>query len=53
MTNKKTAIVTAAGKGIGAAIARELAANGYNLILSSNSGGAVALAAGHPHVRGP
>ena len=44
MTKKKTAMVTAAGKGIGAAIARELAANGYNLALMSNSGGAEVLA---------
>jgi len=45
MTEKKIAIVTAAGKGMGAAIARELAANGYGLALLSNSGGAEALAA--------
>jgi NAD(P)-dependent dehydrogenase (short-subunit alcohol dehydrogenase family) len=44
MTTQKTAIVTAAGKGMGAAIARELAAAGYNLALLSASGGAVALA---------
>jgi NAD(P)-dependent dehydrogenase (short-subunit alcohol dehydrogenase family) len=45
MTDRKVAIVTAAGKGMGAAIARELAAHGYNLALLSNSGGAEALAA--------
>lgn len=44
MTDKKTAIVTAAGKGMGAAIARELAANDYRVALMSNSGGAVAVA---------
>jgi len=44
MTNQKTAIVTAAGQGMGAAIARELAANGYQLGLMSNSGGAEKLA---------
>lgn len=44
MTDKKTAIITAAGKGMGAAIARELAADGYGVALMSNSGGAVALA---------
>jgi NAD(P)-dependent dehydrogenase (short-subunit alcohol dehydrogenase family) len=44
MTTQKTAIVTAAGKGMGAAVARELAAAGYNLALLSPSGGAVALA---------
>lgn len=44
MSSQKTAIVTAAGQGMGAAIARELAADGYNLALLSNSGGAVALA---------
>jgi NAD(P)-dependent dehydrogenase (short-subunit alcohol dehydrogenase family) len=40
----KVALVTAAGKGIGAGIARALAAAGYRLALLSNSGGAVALA---------
>jgi NAD(P)-dependent dehydrogenase (short-subunit alcohol dehydrogenase family) len=44
MANAKAAIVTAAGKGMGAAIARELAANGYSVALMSNSGGAKALA---------
>jgi NAD(P)-dependent dehydrogenase (short-subunit alcohol dehydrogenase family) len=44
MTTQKTAIITAAGKGMGEAIARELAAAGYNLALLSASGGAVALA---------
>ena len=44
MTEKKVAIVTAAGKGMGAAIARELATHGYDLALFSNSGGAEALA---------
>ena len=41
----KTAIVTAAGRGIGAAIARELAANGYTPILMSRSKDAIELAA--------
>lgn len=40
----KVAIVTAAGKGVGAAIARELAAAGYSLSLLSNSDGALQLA---------
>lgn len=39
------AIITAAGKGIGAACARELASRGYALVLMSNSGGAVRVAA--------
>lgn len=42
--SEKVAIVTAAGKGMGAAIARELAARGYKLALFSNSGGAETLA---------
>ena len=41
---EKVAIVTAAGQGIGAAIARELHESGYQLALMSNSGGAVKLA---------
>ena len=45
MSKDKTIIITAAGKGIGAAIAREAAARGYNLALLSNSGGAEQLAA--------
>jgi NAD(P)-dependent dehydrogenase (short-subunit alcohol dehydrogenase family) len=44
MTHRKTAIITAAGRGMGAAIARELAANDYHVALMSNSGGAEALA---------
>jgi NAD(P)-dependent dehydrogenase (short-subunit alcohol dehydrogenase family) len=44
MTTKKVAIVTAAGRGIGAAIARELAAVGYELALMSPSGSAAELA---------
>jgi len=42
--NKPVAIVTASGKGMGAAIARELSASGYRLALLSNSGGAETLA---------
>jgi NAD(P)-dependent dehydrogenase (short-subunit alcohol dehydrogenase family) len=42
--SKKVAIITAAGKGIGAAIATELAAAGYQVSLLSNSGGALKLA---------
>lgn len=42
--SEKVAIVTAAGKGIGAAIANELASVGYQVSLLSNSGGAVELA---------
>lgn len=41
---EKVAIVTAAGKGVGAAIASELAAAGYRVSLLSNSGGALKLA---------
>jgi len=44
LTKQKTAIITAAGQGMGAAIARELAANDYNVALLSNSGGAERLA---------
>lgn len=44
MSKDKVAIVTAAGHGMGAAIARELASAGYQLALLSNGGGAEALA---------
>lgn len=44
MDSHKVAIVTAAGKGIGAAIARRLNREGFQLVLMSNSGGADALA---------
>jgi NAD(P)-dependent dehydrogenase (short-subunit alcohol dehydrogenase family) len=42
--SEKVAIITASGKGIGAAIARALAQDGYQVSLMSNTGGAVALA---------
>ncbi|MBT3336420.1 MAG: SDR family oxidoreductase [Anaerolineae bacterium] len=42
--SEKVAIITAAGQGVGAAIARELAEVGYKVSLLSNSGGAVKLA---------
>ncbi|MGN3964736.1 SDR family oxidoreductase [Burkholderia gladioli] len=45
MSAEKVAVVTAAGKGMGAAIARELAAGGYRVALMSPSGSAVELAA--------
>jgi NAD(P)-dependent dehydrogenase (short-subunit alcohol dehydrogenase family) len=44
MTETKTAIVTAAGKGMGAGIAKELANSGYKLALMSPSGSAEELA---------
>jgi NAD(P)-dependent dehydrogenase (short-subunit alcohol dehydrogenase family) len=45
MEGEKIALVTAAGKGIGAAIARELAGADYQLVLLSSSGAAESLAA--------
>lgn len=42
--SEKVAIITAAGKGIGAAVARELAGSGYRVSLLSSSGGALSLA---------
>ena len=44
MTDRPTAIVTAAGQGIGAAIARELNGRGYRLALMSPSTRSVELA---------
>ena len=44
MSARRVAIVTAAGRGMGAAIARELASEGYALALLSPSGRAEALA---------
>jgi len=44
MKDGKVAIVTAAGKGMGAAIARTLAAQDYHIALLSNSGGAESVA---------
>lgn len=41
---EKVAVITAAGKGVGAAIAHELAAAGYRVSLLSNSDGALKLA---------
>ena len=46
MTHDKVAIVTAAGRGMGAAIAVELKARGWRLALMSPSGGAEGLAHG-------
>lgn len=45
MDNQPVAVVTAAGRGVGAAISRELAGCGYRLAMMSNAGGAEALAA--------
>ncbi|MBM3601330.1 MAG: SDR family oxidoreductase [Alphaproteobacteria bacterium] len=44
MPDAKVAIVTAAGRGMGAAVARELAERGYRLALMSPSGAAAKLA---------
>ena len=44
MSDPKVAIVTAAGKGIGAACARGLAERGYKVVLMSPSGASVSLA---------
>ncbi len=42
--SRPAAVVTAAGKGMGASIARKLASEGWDLALMSNGGGAEALA---------
>jgi NAD(P)-dependent dehydrogenase (short-subunit alcohol dehydrogenase family) len=44
MTKQKTAIITAAGRGMGAACAREMASQGYNVALMSISDRTVVLA---------
>ena len=43
MSTNRVAIITAAGKGMGAACARELADRGYKVVLMSPSGSALAL----------
>ena len=50
-TPSPVAIVTAAGRGMGAAIARELHARGYRLALMSPSGSAQALREGIGRLR--
>ena len=45
MSHPRVAIITAAGRGLGGAVARDLADAGYSLALMSNSGGAQKLAA--------
>ena len=42
-TTKKTALITAAGSGMGAAIAKKLAADGYTVAVMSSSGKGEAL----------
>lgn len=42
--SEQVAIITAAGQGIGAAVAKELSASGYRVSLLSNAGGAITLA---------
>lgn len=44
MTERKTAIITAGGSGMGAAAARRLAADGFNIAILSSSGKGEALA---------
>ena len=51
VTVEKVALITAAGKGMGAAIARELAATGYRVALMSPSGSAGSLPKPPPGVR--
>ena len=43
MSTDKVAVITGAGRGMGAAIARELAGNGYAVAVMSPSGAAEAL----------
>ena len=44
MTSSKTAVITAAGSGMGAGAARRLAADGYKVAILSSSGKGKALA---------